>query len=413
MPLRISTGRIVLFVFVLFAALLLFAHSARADRCYEVPIFDTPDSTDVPMDRNEVWCYGALPAPIGDRYVYKVEDGHVKPETSVLISTDGALTHGSRAFDTVRIVKTKTGFNPFLIPLNEPTSIESMAAPPASSVKRERDTVLKQFRAGVAIESLGTPVVEGTFAKDASPFPFRGSAWSFKSRLMDQPLAKLDRLAQSRGSTSNGVAWEDSHHADHGLSWAGHCNGWAASSILRREPVADRRDPQTGLIFTVADQKGLFAEKDYCVSFTMYGRRFPNGTLDDVSPAVFHQTITYYLGQLGKPVAADVNRDASIRNHVFSGYRMTIRRDGAHAFTVDVDLRDHAYDQTPFLPPGVAPAKWSRYSYTLTTDNAGNPNGGNWISGNPDFLWVPLAPATCGDQNPAVTEAWLSKIANF
>ena len=101
------------------------------------------------------------------------------------------------------------------------------------------------------------------------------------------------------------AAWESTNHRYQGTWWEGHCNGWAASSVLRVQPVASKRDPCSGLVFSVSEQKGLLAERDLCIV------------------------------------------------------------------------------------------------------------GGSWFSDNPDFLWVPLSPGTCDENNPRVQETWLQAVLNL
>jgi hypothetical protein len=197
-----------------------------------------------------------------------------------------------------------------------------------------------------------------------------------------------------------------------GVWWEGHCNGWAASSILRNQPTISRTDSSTGLVFSVSDQKGILAEHDYCAKATMYGKRYRGGgdNIWDMDPAVFHNAILYYIGRLGKPIAMDYRRDGAVDNHVVSGYGMQIVRSSPTLLNVITTLRVHKYDGKKTDVPGIAPAYSRVYKYELRQDGSGRTIGGRWLSNNPDFLWAPLGPTNCKRNGAELKEDYVQAI---
>src|SRR5262249_43999970 len=150
-------------------------------------------------------------------------------------------------------------------------------------------------------------------------FPWRGYWWPFKGQSLAGPLSRYDQFVAARtGSNPGSRAWEASHHYSTGIWWQGHCNGWAASALLRAHPSTAKRDRVSGVVFSVSDQKGILAEKDFCAAVAFFGHRengLPTDDPYDIHPALFHQTLTYYIGQLHKPVAMDYHADPVIDNH--------------------------------------------------------------------------------------------------
>ena len=114
-------------------------------------------------------------------------------------------------------------------------------------------------------------------------------------------------------------AWEYlNSYSPAGESWWGHCNGWAAASILTKEPREARAVRVGGQLvqFSVADQKGLLTEMHYSTDARLFGTRY-NGEDDDVSdlsPADFHRVMGFYLDQQGVPVVLDTTATEEVWN---------------------------------------------------------------------------------------------------
>jgi hypothetical protein len=375
---------------------LLFAAAAPANggtSCYtfeqETPSRDPRDAV-----RQERWCY--QPAAEGALYIFNADGEEVRPELALLKNADGTVTHGSLLAGEISFHRVRgEEFNPFPVPLSIPHR-KPGTEPLSARVVSSADNVLarlKESRPGLT----ELTVREGIQAAQARQ-PWRGFWWPYKKFPMAGPLSKYDRFVTARtGANPGAYGWERAHHVYKGVWWEGHCNGWAASSILRGEPSAPVTDAQTGLVFTVSDQKGILAEHDYCARATIYGKRY-RGKGDDIwdmDAALFHNTLLYYIGGLGKPIAIDYHRDAPVDNHVVSGYGMQIVRTSPTSLSVTATLRVHKYDTKLNDVPGVAPAYTRIYKYVLRQDGNGRITSGRWLSRNPDFLWAPLGTAPC------------------
>lgn len=386
---------------------MLFAAAVPAygeTRCY---LFDLETPARDPHDavRTERWCYQNAGEAL---YIFNADEEEVKPELALLKNQDGSVTHGSLLADEVTFHRVK-GLNPFPVPLELPSRNPSAGALSARAMA-SAERVLAQLKdARPALIDLAAQ--EGPQAAQARQ-PWRGYWWPYKGFPMGPVLSKYDRFVAARtGSSPNSYGWEKANHVYKGVWWEGHCNGWAASSILRSQPSVSRRDSSTGLVFSVSDQKGILAEHDYCARATMYGKRYRSGgDIWDVSPAVFHNAILYYIGRLGKPIAIDYRRDAPVDNHVVSGYGMQIVRTSPSLLNVVTTLRVHQYDGKKSDIPGVAPAYSRVYKYELQQDASGQITGGRWLSNNPDFLWAPLGPADCRRNGAELKEAYVQSI---
>lgn len=401
-------------VAVFWTAIHLPAAAAEAPaNCYRLNLTDSPATTVLSrtIPEPQTWCYQHLSDPTGAVYVYNVDSDHVRPETAAIIDANGEMTHGSLLEGKVSFHRVNAkDFNPLPVPTEEPRTITGLtetatAADPKSESAANTLAVLRNA-VTVSHEVTVSAVDSLQPMASASYLPWRGYWWPFKSQAMggssNSPLGKYDQFAQVRdGFASSAAAWERANHRSHGVWWEGHCNGWAASSLLERQPTTTR--VVGGVSFSVSDQKGILAEANSCTINTFIGRRNDGGgDPNDVYPAVFHKTLLYYIGSLGKPVIMDYRRDSAVDNNVISGYQMSMQRTGANSYVVTARLRVHKYDGFRTNVPGIAPTVTKIYKYTLMVDGRGTPVGGQWLSDNPDFLWIPLSKSNCSSKNPAL-----------
>ncbi len=291
-----------------------------------------------------------------------------------------------------------------------------------SQVDGELDEIFNEHYFQASESSL-QEIQEGEYAASVPEKnkPFNGFWWSHAGVPLasgqNSPLGIIDAYQQARGmSKSRAVAWEQANHSDTVVPWGGHCNGWAASSVLFPEPTKTLYDPLTHIVITPYAQKGMLAEASYCVNTAFYGNRYwgnHGDDLYDIHPDLFHKTLSYYIQNLGKTVALDYARDAEIDNHVISGYHFSISKLGDRQFHVNATLTVHGYDIIQEDSIGQAVPYTRHYSYVLNTDGQGKIIGGKWdaTSDNPDFLWVALSSNPhCGGNNPNVDSDTVSKI---
>ena len=147
-------------------------------------------------------------------------------------------------------------------------------------------------------------------------------AWTYELNTLS-PMDKFALVEYLDGNASTNPfflpAWEilNSYNPG-GQSWWGHCNGWAAASILTNEPRETRTISVGGqdIDFTTADIKGLLTESHYSTRSHFYGERY-NGEDDDItdlSPAHFHKLITFYLRDKGVPFVFDTDSSEPVWN---------------------------------------------------------------------------------------------------
>jgi hypothetical protein len=388
--------------------------------CYRFSMPDSPaNSASLTRERAEVWCYQKISQPVVGTYIYNADSEVARPELSILIEPDGIMTHGSLLSGDLSVHRLKAAqFNPFSIPLKEPKFLPTIFVPHteqfSESLQKNLNFLMSQ---PPLFEDFA--IQEGESNQNASIKPWRGYWWPYKGQPLygssSSPLAKYDKFVKARtGSNPGARSWESANHSYSGTWWEGHCNGWAASSVLRRQPTSSKTDSASGVTFSVADIKGILAETDYCANVAFFGKRYrgSSSNLYDISPGSFHRTLTYYIGSLGKPVAVDYRRDSAVDNHVISGYTTNISRTGSNTYAVTTVVRIHKYDGTRNTSPGTAPQYTRTYKYTLRESSDGSLSG-SWRSTNPDFLWVPLSTGDCNSNNARIRHSRVQEILDL
>lgn len=406
----------------LFSALALgqFA-KAESTSCYRFELQESVAMSAIPILSKQTWCYKSLAAPAGSTLIYYADQTDFKPELAAIVDVDGVVTHSSLIKGNLTNHRVYgADINPLPVPLSEPRHLTPLDD---SEVRADEIKKVIETLQSVRAEIPDMRVQEGQVIASVPEqnLPWRGFWWSYKSNALagssNSPLAKYDRYVESRTGVSPRVAsWERTYHKFKGIAWEGHCNGWAASAVLRAEPRTSRFHQPSGTVFTVGDQKGILAEEDYCAVVAFYGTRNygkASNNPRDIFPADFHKVLTYYIGQLGKVVAMDYMSSRSVDNNLISGYTMDIVQKSADSYTVTAKLNMHKYDSSYSQPPGVAPPYFRTYKYTLQVDAAGNAVGGSWISANPDFLWVPLSPLDCSGNNQRMSQQFTSEIISL
>lgn len=390
--------------------------------CYRFDVSQTADrAASIMQIQTETWCYRELSYPAGATFIFNGDEEIVRPELSMVIDVNGILTHASLQAGEVTVHRVRAAeLNPFSIPLLEPQNIWPQEVNQSYN-PHSADKVLEFLLASKPlVKDLSIHAIPEDSAS-ANTKPWRGYWWPYIGQPLSgspqSPLAKYDKYVEAHtGSNPGAAGWESRHHRFHGVLWEGHCNGWAASSILRKPPITPKYDPQSGITFSVSDQKGLLAETDYCAKTAFFGRRYRGRTGDDINdiyPDVFHKTILYYIGELRKPIVMDHKRKASVDNNVVSGYSIRRMKKNDREYDITTVLTMHKYDRSRSEEPGVARTYTRTYKYSLTADASGKIIGGSWSTENPDFLWVPLAICDCSTNNPQMKHEVVQQILDL
>ena len=262
-------------------------------------------------------------------------------------------------------------------------------------------------------ENYRAAVTEGTVKAAVLPeaLPYAAFWWPHNKLPLAagafSPLGKYDAAVKARTGTDPGsVKWEREFHSLQHVPWGGHCNGWAASSVLYKEVEKPKWDAASKQVLFTSDFNGMLAEASFCLDWAFYGARNNSDNDDtlDISPDKFHKVLSYYIETLKKPIAFDRFSRKEIDNWVISGFEAKITKDTTtpNTFLVTNIVTVHPYPRDIRDDIGPASKESITYKYKLTTDDQGEITGGVWLSKNPDFLWVPLSQSNCGRENPKV-----------
>ena len=240
------------------------------------------------------------------------------------------------------------------------------------------------------------------FSGEAQRHPWSGWWWPANDlvggpRLFDRdgPLARYDEYVQALGRPHPGtVEWERAEVRYAGVAWAGHCNGWAAASLLEPEPVRERTI--NGVTFSVADQKGLLTSYHFADAAAWTA----GSEQSDVSPVDFHRAVTTWIGGESKG-AVFTFRPVGEEIWSYPAYRFEteIGPDALEANVWQVKTTVWLVDNE--VPAGfIGSRPWPTpagkvLEYTLRGGDPHNPSGGEWAKSTegrfarPFMVWYP------------------------
>lgn len=173
-------------------------------------------------------------------------------------------------------------------------------------------------------------------------------------------------------------------------SWYGHCNGWTAAAIRHAEP--QRSVVRNGVVFTPADIKGLLAE------IYMYSAsEFLGGNDLVIHPAIFHLSITNWIGRGEHPIGMETAIGEVVINYPVYAYKAAVAKVSERQREVKMTITyavntPREYDKGPRL------SRTMYFHYLLDLDDEGHIIGGRYYSDSNriDMLWAPLKPVQGG-----------------
>ena len=216
----------------------------------------------------------------------------------------------------------------------------------------------------------------------------------------DGPLHKYDQYVFALTGTNPSPTareWEYDHNrtTNPDNTWWGHCDGWAAASILDPEPIVPV--DLLGIHFTVGDRKGILTtwrtEGRYA---TVWGDIYsgPPDDVDDIYPYEFVTVLIQHIVNRDLPVLADLYTTGEIWNYPVYGYRLTElsqNGDGTADFSCKIYFASDGVDRDY-----IGTKKLSRtLEFRCQVDEEGNFTDGpsEWmgesLDNHPDFLWFP------------------------
>ncbi|MCW2921486.1 MAG: hypothetical protein JWL76_1360 [Thermoleophilia bacterium] len=236
----------------------------------------------------------------------------------------------------------------------------------------------------------------------SSSYPWSGYWWPQKQdptttwNLYDDggPLALYDQYVQAtRGYNPGAQQWQAQHKAND-ASWAGHCQAWAAASILTREPPRDGvtkagvtfgQDALEGLITSVYEVPSIAGFWGQRNDTSAPGTGIPR---DDFDPAWMDYLLRYYVQEHGSSFVMDTDPGSPVWNFPVAGFERSTSKNGDGSVRVKTDVW---FRKPSAGVAGYDPNSFFRktYEYDLWNTADGTGSTGRWVSADrPDFAWA-------------------------
>jgi hypothetical protein len=211
------------------------------------------------------------------------------------------------------------------------------------------------------------------------------------------PFTPLVKYGQATGDFG-ALSWERRYKltTDPQNDWWGHCNGWAASTILEPEPT--RAAPSGSIDFNVGEIKGLLAaahQGDPADYFAGLGHQ-NGGTINtDLRALQFHRAVLYYLRDRSEALIFNITNEPQVWNYPAYAFRMSGVTDPRNPNNTLVSTT-LTFANNNVYPNNVGTNPFSKtYSYWVQ----GNPQSisgsvaADWTglsrSDHPQFVWHP------------------------
>jgi len=176
-------------------------------------------------------------------------------------------------------------------------------------------------------------------------------------------------------------------------TWYGHCNGWTAAAIRHAEP--QHNVVRNGVVFTPADIKGMLAE------IYMYAdSEFLGGIDPAINPAVFHLSLTNWLGRGSYPIGMETAVGEVVINFPIFSYKTVLNRFAPRQVEARTMI---GYTVNINREMDKGPANYHKqlyFHYVLDLDDTDTIRGGRFYgdSNQIDMLWAPLQPMQGGHE---------------
>jgi hypothetical protein len=189
-------------------------------------------------------------------------------------------------------------------------------------------------------------------------------------------------------------------------TWRGLCHGWTPASLQHREPapVTLRNADGIEIRFGSSDVKGLltfyyaFHADNADVRFVgsackIWGRLCGAG---DVNAGAFHVVLANQLGILNEGFGLDKDSGRQVWNQPVYAFKSKILEQSGNRILVESEVTwaydgqytDNFSQWEPVTGTANYKSETETYKYYLVLDSQGRIIGGEWMSQNPDFLWI-------------------------
>jgi hypothetical protein len=234
-------------------------------------------------------------------------------------------------------------------------------------------------------------------------------------------LRKYDQAYNGTGASA--TEWEARNRTS-AISWAGHCNGYAAAAIRHKEPL--RAVYKNGVQFSRQDIKALLAGIYMSAGYKFLGgtrcersltESAPDGRLnacEDINPGMFHSILANWVGRKKQSIIFDRSGDKQVWNYPLYSFQSWAREINVEEAMTKIGGSGSTYTpnsaSVTFLDVttnivyadavnGYEVLDYNQegkmgYQYVLELDANGKIIGGEWAiqskTEHPDFMWIPL-----------------------
>jgi Transglutaminase elicitor len=211
------------------------------------------------------------------------------------------------------------------------------------------------------------------------------------------PFTPLLKYGQATGDM-NALAWEKRYKltTSPNTSWWGHCNGWAASTVLEDEPTRGVRAGD--VVLNTGEIKGLLAACHQGDPVDLFsGRTHWNGGdwTNDLRATVFHKALLYYLRDRKSKLIFNLSTKPEVWNYPCYWFKMQGTSDWRDPTMTQISVTIYCADDN-VQPSFIGTNGFSRtYNYWIQ----GSPQiisgirAGDWNNGSeeshPQFVWHP------------------------
>jgi Transglutaminase elicitor len=211
------------------------------------------------------------------------------------------------------------------------------------------------------------------------------------------PFTPLLKYGQATGDM-NALAWEKRYKltTSPNTSWWGHCNGWAASTVLEDEPARGVRAGD--VILNTGEIKGLLAACHQGDPVDLFsGRTHWNGGdwTNDLRATVFHKALLYYLRDRKSKLIFNLSTKPEVWNYPCYWFKMQGSSDWRNPNVTQITVTIYCADDN-VQPSFIGTNGFSRTYYYWIQGNPQAVNGiqaGDWNNGSeeshPQFVWHP------------------------
>jgi hypothetical protein len=254
--------------------------------CYDVVDENTPMVDEEDSELHSTWCY-YQDDESDETYIFNGDGEIIDGGLFAIVREDEEtgeteILHGSRRNGEVTYHSTDEN-TPYLLPVPyDEAQLPQKARRRVEFSRSLSETFLQlDFKAKHWVEVDYTKnlyyVTQGTISSqlEEEKQPWVGWFWPFGSltQRLSSPLRLYDRFIEAvTGERGQASEWENEVRP--GNIAGGHCNGWAAASVLYPEPTESRKVPEINTRMSVKKLKGLLSASSFCVHWPFMGSDF-------------------------------------------------------------------------------------------------------------------------------------------